>query len=142
MLGDHGLDRRRVYVTGTSSGGAMTTVMLATYPEVFAGGAVIAGVPYRTAKGLQEGLESIFQGRSRSARREWGELVRAASPHQGPWPKVSVWHGDADTAVKPVNAEEIIKQWADMHGLDLQPTIQMTVDGYPRRVWQGPTATN
>jgi hypothetical protein len=56
----------------------------------------------------------------------------------GAWPKVSVWHGDADTAVKPVNAEEIIKQWADMHGLDLQPTIQMTVDGYPRRVWQGP----
>jgi poly(hydroxyalkanoate) depolymerase family esterase len=52
-----------VYVTGTSSGGAMTTVMLATYPEVFAGGAVLAGVPYRTAKGLQEGLESIFQGR-------------------------------------------------------------------------------
>ncbi|QLH48476.1 MAG: PHB depolymerase family esterase [Candidatus Accumulibacter cognatus] len=137
MLSDYGLDRDRVYVTGTSSGGAMTNVMLATYPEVFAGGAVIAGVPYRTAKGLREGLESIFQGRSRSPR-EWGELVRAASPHPGPWPKVSVWHGDADTAVKPVNAEETIKQWADIHGLDLQPTMQMMVDGYPRRVWQGP----
>jgi poly(hydroxyalkanoate) depolymerase family esterase len=137
MVADHGLDRRRVYVTGTSSGGAMTTIMLATYPEVFAGGAVLAGVPYRTARGLQEGLESIFQGRSRSAR-EWGELVRAASPHQGCWPKLSVWHGDADTTVKPVNAEEIIKQWTDLHGLDLQPTVQMTVDGYPRRVWQGP----
>jgi poly(hydroxyalkanoate) depolymerase family esterase len=136
MVDEHGVDARRVYVTGTSSGGAMTTVLLATYPEVFAGGAVLAGVPYRTASGLQEGLESIFQGRSRSAG-EWGELVRAASPHQGPWPKVSVWHGDADTAVKPVNAEEIIKQWTDLHGLDLQPTIQMTVDGYPRRVWQG-----
>jgi poly(hydroxyalkanoate) depolymerase family esterase len=138
MVADHGLDRRRVYVTGTSSGGAMTTIMLATYPEVFAGGAVLAGVPYRTARGLQEGLESIFQGRPRSAR-EWGELVRAASPHQGSWPKLSVWHGDADTTVKPVNAEEIIKQWTDLHGLDLQPTVQMTVDGYPRRVWQGPS---
>ena len=137
MVADHGLDRRRVYVTGTSSGGAMTTIMLATYPEVFAGGAVLAGVPYRTARGLQEGLESIFQGRPRSAR-EWGELVRAASPHQGSWPKLSVWHGDADTTVKPINAEEIIKQWTDLHGLDLQPTVQMTVDGYPRRVWQGP----
>lgn len=136
MVDEHGVDARRVYVTGTSSGGAMTTVLLATYPEVFAGGAILAGVPYRTASGLQEGLESIFQGRSRPAG-EWGQLVRAASPHQGPWPKVSVWHGDADTAVKPANAEEIIKQWADVHGLDLQPTIQMTVDGYPRRVWQG-----
>ena len=136
MAADHAIDRRRVYVTGTSSGGAMTAVMLASYPDVFAGGAVIAGVPYRTAKGLQEGLESIFQGRSRSGS-EWGELVRAASSHQGPWPRLSVWHGDADTAVKPVNAEEIIKQWADVHGLDTKPTIEMRVDGYPRRVWQG-----
>jgi poly(hydroxyalkanoate) depolymerase family esterase len=136
MVAEHGLDRRRVYVTGTSSGGAMTTVMLASYPEVFAGGAVIAGVPYRTAKGLQEGLESIFQGRSRSAE-EWGALVRAASAHQGPWPTLSVWHGDADTAVKPINAEELIKQWADVHGLDAKPSIEMRVDGYPRRVWLG-----
>ena len=137
MAIDHGIDRRRVFVNGTSSGGAMTTVLLATYPEVFAGGAVLSGVPYRTAKGLQEGLESIFQGRCRSGR-EWGDLVRAASSHQGPWPKLSVWHGDADTAVKPVNAEEIIKQWTDVHGLDANPTMQMTVAGYPRRVWQGP----
>ncbi len=136
MVAEYGIDRRRVFVTGTSSGGAMTSVMLASYPEVFAAGAVIAGVPYRTAKGLQEGLESIFQGRSRSGP-EWGALVRAASPHQGPWPRLSVWHGDADTAVKPVNAEELIKQWADVHGLDSRPSVEMRVDGYPRRVWQG-----
>ncbi|MCM8594831.1 PHB depolymerase family esterase [Accumulibacter sp.] len=135
MITDHGIDTGRVFVTGTSSGGAMTAVMLATYPEVFCGGAVIAGVPYRTARGLQEGLESIFAGRSRSAG-EWGDLVRAASSHRGPWPKVSVWHGDADTAVKPANADELLKQWADVHGLDLQPTLEMSVDGYPRRVWQ------
>ena len=136
MSNDHGIDRRRVFVTGTSSGGAMTSVLLATYPEAFAGGAILAGVPYRTARGLQEGLESIFQGRSRSGK-EWGDLVRAASPHQGPWPRLSIWHGDADSAVKPVNAEEIIKQWTDVHGLDVKPTIQMSVAGYPRRVWQG-----
>lgn len=137
MLAEHDLDRRRVFVTGTSSGGAMTAVMLATYPDVFAGGAVIAGVPYRSAKGLQEGLESIFQGRGRPPK-EWGDLVRSASGHRGPWPTVSIWHGDADTAVKPVNAEELIKQWADVHGLDLDPTVRMTVDGYPRRLWCGP----
>jgi poly(3-hydroxybutyrate) depolymerase len=36
-------DRRKVFVTGLSAGGAMATVMLATYPELFAGGAVFAG---------------------------------------------------------------------------------------------------
>jgi poly(3-hydroxybutyrate) depolymerase len=48
-LADRGLDPARVFVTGLSAGGAMATVMLAAYPEVFAGGAIIAGVPYGCA---------------------------------------------------------------------------------------------
>lgn len=35
--------RRASSSRGMSSGGAMTSVKLATYPEVFAGGAIIAG---------------------------------------------------------------------------------------------------
>jgi poly(3-hydroxybutyrate) depolymerase len=42
-------DRGKVFVTGLSAGGAMASVMLATYPEVFAGGALIAGFPYGRA---------------------------------------------------------------------------------------------
>lgn len=38
MVVNHGLDRKRVFVTGLSAGGAMAAAMLATYPEVFAGG--------------------------------------------------------------------------------------------------------
>jgi poly(3-hydroxybutyrate) depolymerase len=36
-----------VYVPGLSAGGAMTSVMLATYPEVFAGGSIIVGGHYQ-----------------------------------------------------------------------------------------------
>jgi feruloyl esterase len=136
MLADHCLDRDRVFVTGLSAGGAMTSVMLATYPDLFAGGAIVAGVPYRCATGLQDAFETIFQGRSRPAA-EWGDLVRSASPHQGPWPRVSVWHGDADATVTPLNAAEILKQWADVHGLGATPTIETTVDGHPYRLWRG-----
>jgi poly(3-hydroxybutyrate) depolymerase len=49
MLAAHRLDPARVFVTGLSAGGAMTSVMLAAYPELFAGGAVVAGVPYGCA---------------------------------------------------------------------------------------------
>ena len=45
MVADHKIDPRRIYITGLSAGGAMTSVMLAIYPEVFAGGAIIAGLP-------------------------------------------------------------------------------------------------
>jgi poly(hydroxyalkanoate) depolymerase family esterase len=136
MVEEQGLDRRRVYVTGLSSGGAMTSVMLATYPDLFAGGAILSGVPYRSADNMQEAFESIFQGRSRTPP-EWGDLVRQASPHQGAWPRVSVWHGDADAAVKPVNADEIVKQWTDVHGVAGSPHIERTVDGHRHRVWHG-----
>lgn len=42
-----GVDPRRVFVTGLSAGGAMTSLMLATRPDLFAGGAIIAGLPLR-----------------------------------------------------------------------------------------------
>ena len=76
----------------------------------------------------------MFQGQVRSAQ-EWGDLVRAASSYRGPWPKVSVWHGDADRTVAVVNAAEVIKQWTNVHGLPTAPSRQEIVDGHPRRVW-------
>src|SRR3954469_24993325 len=107
MVSDHGIDPARVFVTGLSAGGAMTSVMLATYPDVFTGGAIVAGLPYGAANNVQQAFENMFQCRPRKAG-EWGDLVRRASPHQGRWPLVSVWHGGADTTVIPPNAIEIV----------------------------------
>jgi len=135
MIVDHGLDRRRVYISGLSAGGAMTSVMLAVYPELFAGGAILAGLPYRCAVDLPQALRCMAEGQSRPAA-GWGNLVRAASPHLGPWPKLSVWHGAADRTVRPLNTEEIVKQWTDVHGLGPVPSMADTVHGCPHRVWR------
>jgi feruloyl esterase len=112
----------------------MTAAMLAVYPEVFAAGAIIAGLPYGTASNVQEAFESMFQGRSHTAK-VWGDKVRHASSHRGPWPRVSIWHGDADATVKPVNAASLVRQWTNLHGIDRAPT-EDKVDGYPRKVWR------
>lgn len=138
---EHGINRRRVFITGLSAGGAMACVMLAAYPELFAAGAVIAGLPFGTATTLNEALESMVHVRARSAR-EWGDLVRAASRHRGPWPRLSVWHGGADAVVKRENADEIVKQWIDVHGLDHEPSREEMVDGYPCRVWRNRAAAD
>jgi poly(3-hydroxybutyrate) depolymerase len=135
MVVEHTLDHRRVYVTGLSAGGAMTSAMLAAYPEIFAGGAIVAGLPFGAATNAQEAFQSMLQSPARPAR-VWGDLVRNASSHAGPWPRVSVWHGGADPTVIPANAQEIVKQWVDVHGLPVSPTRHDTVDGYPREVWQ------
>jgi poly(hydroxyalkanoate) depolymerase family esterase len=131
---DVDIDRQRIFVTGLSAGGAMTSVMLATYPELFAAGAVIAGLPYGVASNVREALSGMFQSAARPAR-ELGDLVRKATNHHGPFPKVSVWHGSADRTVNPANADEIVKQWLDVHGLPAAPMAEGTVDGYPRQLW-------
>src|SRR5262245_41434168 len=45
----HGIDRTKVYIMGFSAGAAFVEVMLATWPEKFAAGSIMEGVPYRCA---------------------------------------------------------------------------------------------
>jgi len=134
MTADHGIDQRRIFITGLSAGGAMTSVMLATYPEVFAAGAIIAGLPFGVANDVREALTIMRATPVRTPHR-LGDLVRKASHHQGPWPRLSVWHGTVDGVVAPANAREIVKQWLDVHHLPQAPMSEGMVDGHPHRVW-------
>ena len=138
IVTDHHLDRRRVFVTGLSAGGAMASVMLATYPDIFAGGAIIAGLAYGAAQNVQEALSAMRHPPARAGE-AWGDLVRAASTYSGPWPKVSVWQGDADWTVAPANAAAILDQWADVHGLARTPSDEDQIDTYPHRTWRSST---
>ena len=130
----HGLDRRRIFVTGLSAGGAMTSVMLATYPDIFAGGAIIAGLPFASAATIPEAFESMRGHDGRSASHLQG-LVRGASTHKGPWPAISIWQGSTDSTVDASNAEAILGQWREVHGLRKTPARTEIVDGHRRRVW-------
>jgi hypothetical protein len=134
MVADRAIDSSRIFITGLSAGGAMTMAMLSTYPELFAGGAVIAGLPFGAARNVRDALLQMRLPSARSGP-ELGDLVRGASSFRGPWPKLSVWQGTADRTVHPDNADEIIKQWLDLHRLPLGPMAESEVDGYPRQVW-------
>jgi hypothetical protein len=60
----------------------------------------------------------------------------------GPWPRMSVWQGDADTVVGTANRGEIVKQWTDLHGLSAStPTGEGTVDGQKRSLWKDANGT-
>ncbi len=129
-----GLDRGKVFVSGLSAGGAMAAVMMATYPEVFSGGAMIAGLPYGCAVGILQAMDRMH-GLGGPSARQLEAKVRAASGHDGPWPRLSLWHGTADRTVALSNVDAILGQWCLLHGLRAEASRQELADNYPRRVW-------
>ena len=135
MLADRPLDPARVFVTGLSAGGAMTAALLATYPDVFAAGAIIAGLPYGCASGVGEALGAMRHCPVRSPQ-EWGDKVRRASPAPQRKPIVAIWHGDADATVAYGAAVEQAKQWCNVHGLHDGNAVSDHAPGLERRVWR------
>lgn len=135
MVRDHAIDPKRIFITGLSAGGAMTSVMLATYPELFAGGAIIAGLPYKCATSIPQAFSCMNPGND-LAPGTWAAQVRNASPHQGPWPILSIWHGTTDHTVAPMNAQELVDQWTEVHGIDQVADGQDTVNGHTRKTFK------
>jgi feruloyl esterase len=125
---NYGVAGSRVYVSGLSAGGAMTSVMLATYPDVFAAGSVIAGLPYRCSPPASTST-CQYSGVDKTPA-QWGDLVRAAySGYSGPRPKVAIWHGTADSTVVPANATESRDQWTNVLGVSQTPTSTSSLPG-------------
>lgn len=134
MVVEHRLDRRRIFITGLSAGGAMANAMLATYPEVFAGGAIIAGLAYGSASTIPEAFDRM-RGHGSPSKAELQRRLAEASSHTGAWPKISIWQGSDDTTVVSSNADSILAQWQGVHGVGADPNRKETVDRQIRQVW-------
>jgi len=140
---DHHVDRNRIYVTGLSGGGAMSAVMLATYPDLFAGGAIIAGVPYKCATrwteavlkcGIDLGDAGHFPTKNLTAP-QWGKRVRGAFKDATSWPPVSIWQGTSDVTVNPQNSWELVQQWTNVHRVSSVPTTDK-VKGFTHEMYK------
>lgn len=141
MLTHYQLDRRRVFITGLSAGAAMAAALVTTYPGLFAGAALVAGVPFGAAANVRDALHAMFEGCHRTAA-DWAARAQEAAAAGGGvpatpsgWPRVSLWHGTADAVVVPANADESIKQWTALHGVaDSAPAI-VRLGADTRRRW-------
>ncbi len=143
MVVDAGIAPEKIYITGLSAGGGMAAVMLAVYPDIFAGGAIIAGIPYKCATNLGEALGecgvSLLPGQLVSMKDlspdAWGNLVRNASSHNGSFPRVSIWQGTKDTTVNPADQQELVDQWTNVLGIDQIPDIEDTINGHEHKLY-------
>jgi poly(3-hydroxybutyrate) depolymerase len=83
VCAEYPIDERQVSITGLSAGGAMANVMLATYPKVFSGGTIIAGLPYGAAATVAQAFDRM-RGHDIGSAAVLQAKLRAASEHN--WP--------------------------------------------------------
>jgi poly(hydroxyalkanoate) depolymerase family esterase len=107
------IDSHRTYVAGLSAGGAMASVMGATYPDLYAAIGVGSGCEYAATAACAgyQGIDPEQAGQK--AYEAMGQYCR-------PVPAV-VFEGDKDTTVPPVNAQQVVRQ--------LQITADLADDG-------------
>lgn len=135
VIARHAIDSERVFVTGLSAGAAMAGAMLATYPEFFAGGGLIAGMPHGTATSVVMAVQQM-RSATRESAGQLGKRIYTASNHQGRWPKISIWHGSSDHVVASDNGKATLAQWLVVHDLaDVTPANEKNTR-FHRRIWR------
>ncbi|KAM7209922.1 Alpha/Beta hydrolase fold [Rhypophila decipiens] len=113
-------DPARVYMMGSSSGAMMTNALAGSYPDVFEAGAAFSGIGFACASGQGQATPSAAnqtcaQGRIVHTPKEWGNFVRNAYPsYTGRRPRMQIYHGLADTLVRPACAMQALQQWSDV----------------------------
>lgn len=105
------VDASRIYSAGLSSGAAMTVILGATYPDLFAAIAVGSGLEYKAASGSTIDAYSAMSSGGPSPITQ-GRAAYAAMGAAKQLLPVIVFHGTSDTTVAPVNGSQIVSQWA------------------------------
>jgi poly(hydroxyalkanoate) depolymerase family esterase len=136
MKASNAVDPARIFVTGISAGGYMTEVMMATYPDVFAGGSVNSGGAYACATSLTA-TSSCQQGTVSHTPQQWGDLVRNAFPgYAGAYPRLIAFHGSSDFTVAPANLQQSVDQWSNLLGIDETADVSETFRTATHKVYR------
>jgi poly(hydroxyalkanoate) depolymerase family esterase len=111
IVAEYGVDPRRVFVAGLSAGGAMATVMGATYPEIYTAVGVHSGLPYKSATNVASAFCAMRGDPGKPGR---GPRKPRETADNGARVRTIVFHGDADRIVHPSNAAKIVEAQARM----------------------------
>ena len=104
LMAEFDIDTERVYVVGLSAGGAMATIMSATYPELYAATGIHSGLAYGSATDVASAFCAMRGTSSPAAPAQRKSHLKSANGRV----RTIVFHGSSDQRVHPSNAEMIV----------------------------------
>src|SRR5256714_770281 len=103
------IDTHRIYAAGLSAGAAMTVILGATYPDIFAAIGVQSGLEYQAATSSTDAYTALRQGGPDPARQ--GQAAYNAMGSAARVVPTITFHGTSDYLVYPINGEQVVRQW-------------------------------
>ena len=110
MITQYNIDTDRVYVVGISAGGAMTTIMGATYPDLYSAIGVHSGLEFKAADNSWAARAAQTDGRPDPDKQ--GYLAFLSAREEARVLPIIVFHGAKDEEVDAINAHQTLSQWA------------------------------
>jgi poly(hydroxyalkanoate) depolymerase family esterase len=125
----YSIDPHRIYAAGLSAGGAMASVMGATYPDVFAASGIGSGCEYAATPTCAGWRSADPEQAGRQAYDAMGANARKMP--------VIIFQGDKDTTVPPVNAQQAATQWQVTNDWSDDKARNRSVPAWPTRTTFG-----
>lgn len=117
VVARHPIDRTRIYVAGLSAGGALAAILAEQAPDVFAAVGIVAGVALHASHDVASAFAAM-RGNF-SATDLVTSVERPAIAVDGyARLRVSVWAGERDRVVVPLNAAVLAEQFRTLLAVD------------------------
>ncbi|WP_229503848.1 extracellular catalytic domain type 1 short-chain-length polyhydroxyalkanoate depolymerase [Massilia putida] len=131
---DHGIDRRRIYACGLSAGAGMAAVLALNHPALIAAVGLHSGpvfgvghTPMGALHVMRHGAAAQFDAAILGVLHRRAEQAAPGVPEPMPLIPALLIQGDDDQAVRPINQQQLTRQWLQLHGLPDGPATRVTV---------------
>ena len=135
VIVEHNVDADRVYVAGISAGGAMTSIMGATYPDLYAAIGVHSGLEYKAAENIAAARAAQKAGGPDPDQQGYSAFLSAREEARV-LPTI-VFHGEEDEEVDVVNAHQTLSQWAQTNDYSFDGSDNDGITDEPADILRG-----
>ncbi len=126
------VDPSKIYIAGISAGGAMTAIMGATYPEMFAAMGIHSGIAYGLVSQMSGALVAMRTPTADTV--ALGDLVVKAMGERRKAMPLQLIHGQIDPSVNVANVNLLAGQWRAANG---GKHVHVTIVDELAHAWSG-----